>query len=294
MSESGARPPLVAVLGVGVIGDPDTAVVRATDLGFTRGDGCFEATRVQTDLTGESTVDHLDAHLDRFGCSAAALGLTIELDPWRELTDEAVTAWDVAGEAVLRLFLTAGDEAARGGPSAGVAAIAPLPTATIAQRRGIRVATLSTGRTIDALADRPWLLGGVKTLSYATNMAAGRAAVAAGADDALLVTTDGLALEGPRAALVWRRGNRLMTTDVDGTGVLHSITQRAAFVGAAADGVNTEYGRIPVDELLGVDGAWLVSSGRLVAPILAIDGHGLAIDRAWTDRLERWVHTRLI
>lgn len=294
MSALGTRPPLVAVLGVGIVDDLDTAVVRATDLGFTRGDGCFEATRVETDAAGDSTVDHLDAHLDRLGRSAAALGLTVELGPWRHLIDQAVTGWEVAGEAVLRLFLTAGDEAARGAPSAGVAAIAPLPAATIAQRRGIRVATLSTGRTIDAFTDSPWLLGGVKTLSYATNMAAGRAAVAAGADDALLVTTEGFALEGPRAALIWRRGDHLTTTEVAGTGVLHSITQQAVFAGAAAEGVTTEYGRVPVAELPGADGAWLVSSGRLVAPIIGIDGHDLPVDPSWTERLGRWVHTRLI
>ena len=41
-----------AVLGVGVIDDPDHPVLCADDLGLTRGDGCFEATRIVTDATG--------------------------------------------------------------------------------------------------------------------------------------------------------------------------------------------------------------------------------------------------
>lgn len=289
---------VVAVLGVGVVDDPTAAVVAANDLAFTRGDGCFEATRVESDGAGRTTIDHLDAHLARLSRSAAALDLPLDLGVWRELVTEVTAAWYHEGEGVLRLFASAGPEGERGGRTGGVVMLAPIPEATIAERRGVDVVTLSTGRAFNAFRNAPWLLGGVKTLSYATNMAAGRAAAAAGADDALMVSTDGYALEGPRSALVWRYGDALGTTEVEGTGVLHSITQRAVFAGAAADGVATSYGRLPVAELAGadgaaVDGAWFVSSGRLATPILRIDGRRLAVDPLWTDRLGRWVHTRL-
>ena len=69
--------------------------------------------------------------------------------------------------------------------------------------RGIRVAALSRGWPSDAFKDARWLLGGIKTTSYAVNMAAKREAARGGADDALFITTDGYLLEGPNAALVW-------------------------------------------------------------------------------------------
>ena len=48
------------------------------------------------------------------------------------------------------------------------------------------------------------------------------------------MSSDGFALEGPRSALLWRIGDRLATTPIDGTGILASITQAAVYELAAA------------------------------------------------------------
>ena len=45
---------------------------------------------------------------------------------------------------------------------------------------------------------------------------------------------------------------------------------------------------IEAERLPETDGAWLVSSGRLVAPILTLDGVDVPTDPAGTDRLTRW------
>jgi 4-amino-4-deoxychorismate lyase len=282
-------PRLVAVLGVGVIDDPDRAVLCADDLGLTRGDGCFDATRIVTDDDGTSRVDHLSAHLTRFRRSADGLELPCDLDAWRTLIAEAVTAWTYPGHAVLRVMLTRGRESAPLQPVTGVLTITPLDEAALTGHLGISVITLSRGHAADAFTDVPWLLGGVKSLSYAINVAAGREAKRRGADDVLFVSTDGYALEAPRSALVWPDGERLATTRLDGTGILASITQAAAFAGATAERVRTSYELITIDDLRHADGAWLLSSGRLVAPILELDGTPLAHDIGWTDRLCTWV-----
>lgn len=271
-----------------MIDDPDQGVLCADDLGLTRGDGCFDATRIVTDTDGNSRIDHLDAHLARFARCAAGLEIPFDLAAWRALISQAVAAWTHPGHAVVRVMLTRGRESSPTQPVTGVLTIAPLDDFALSGLKGISVITLNRGHAADAFTDVPWLLGGNKTLSYAINVAAGREAKRRGADDALFVSTDGYALEAPRSALIWRIGDRLATTRLDGTGILASITQAAAFAGAAADGVRTSYELVTVADLVHADGAWLLSSGRLVAPILQLDGATLAHDAAWTDRLLNW------
>lgn len=274
---------VVALLGAGVV-DPDRPILTAHDLGFTRGDGCFDATRLVMSESGEVTIDHLGAHLDRFEASAAGLDLTIDRGAWVRLIEEAVAAWDTPGESTLKLLVTRGIEG-RTEPT-GVVTIDLFPD--LHQRRGIRVATMSRGWPADAFKDARWLLGGIKTTSYAVNMAAKREAARRGADDALFITTDGYLLEGPNAALVWAADGRLFSTPHEDTGVLRSITQHAAFEGARSEGVPTAYRLAPLEELLEGDGAWLLSSIRGVAPIVAVDDADLVPDRTWTRRINQW------
>jgi 4-amino-4-deoxychorismate lyase len=280
-------PRLVAVFGVGVV-DAGQPVVCGDDLGLTRGDGCFDATRVVVDPDGTTHIDHLDAHLARFARSAAALDLgPVDLGAWHELIHESVAAWTHPGEALLRVILTRGREIAPAAPATGLLTIAPIDDHTMRAPGHHRQHTRS-GHAADAFSDVPWLLGGVKTLSYAVNVAAGREASRRGVDEVLFVSSDGYALEAPRAALIWRIGDRLHTTRHEGTGILASITQTAVFGAAADDGIATSYDLIRIVDLPDVDGAWLASSGRGVAPITALDGRPLATDRPWTSRLWGW------
>lgn len=280
---------LVAVLGRGVVDDPEEPVLSAFDMGLTRGDGCFDAMRIEVGEGGEVHVDHLDAHLDRLVRSARALDLpAVDVAAWRALIHEALERWRRPGEAVLRVLLSRGSEWSPDHAPTGVLTIAPLPEVSRAQRQGITVVTMSLGRAAVLGGETGWLLGGVKTLSYAVNMAAAREASRRGADDALFVSTEGLALEGPRSALIWRDGSVLFSTRVAGTGILASVTQAAIFEEAGRDGIETRSDLIEAARLSGTDGAWLVSSGRLVAPILRLDGVPVPTDPGWTARLTRW------
>jgi 4-amino-4-deoxychorismate lyase len=280
---------LVAVLGRGVVDDPDEPVLSAFDMGLTRGDGCFDATRIEVGDDGAAHVDHLDAHLDRLVRSARALDLPpVDVAAWRDLVAEALAAWRRPGEAVLRVLLSRGSEWSTDHAPTGVLTIAPLPESSRRQRAGISVVTLSLGRVAVFGGETGWLLGGVKTLSYAVNMAAAREAGRRGADDALFVSTDGFALEGPRSALIWRDGDALVTTTVEGTGILASVTQASIFAEGASDGVMTRHALIEAARLPDTDGAWLVSSGRLVAPIVTLDEAEMPTDPEWTARLTHW------
>ena len=159
-AESGVHQ-LVAVLGHGVVNDPDRPVLCADDLGLTRGDGCFDATRVVTDSDGTSLIDHLETHLDRFAQSAAGLEIPFDSGAWRSLVADAAAAWTQPGEAVLRVMLTRGREAAPGDPVTGLLTIAPIHESALAGRAGISVTTLDRGHAADMFTEVSWLLGGI-------------------------------------------------------------------------------------------------------------------------------------
>ena len=261
---------VVAVLGRGVV-DAREPIVRADDTGLTRGDGCFEGCRLL-----DGTVAKLDAHLARMSRSAAALDLAFDERAWRELVDETVSAWPAPGEAALKLVLTRGG--ADGRPT-GFAVLTQVSEDTARQRRaGVRVVSLDRGLTSSAFLDAPWLLGGVKTLSYAVNMAAAREAERRGADDVVFVSADGFALETPTGSLVWLVGDMLHTTPTGATGILAGTTQQLLFDRAEAAGWRTAHSLAALSELQEAAALWIVSSVR--GPVEVVELDGAARDRA--------------
>ncbi|MDN5571062.1 MAG: aminodeoxychorismate lyase [Propionibacteriaceae bacterium] len=273
---------VVALLGHGVI-PPNSPPIAADDLGFTRGDGCFDAMRVVRDAHGVR-VDHRDRHLARFARSAAAMDLPpIDVSAWAGLIDQAAAAWTGDGEAVCKVIWTRGGEFVASDP-VGVVLIAPGPASCVP----LRVAGLHTGRTSDAFRNAPWLLGGVKTISYAMNAAAKREANRRGVDDALFISSDGYLLEGPTSALVVARDGLLDTTPTQDTGILASVTVDVLREHAAQHGREFRERLIQPEELNLVDGAWLVSAIRGVCPIIELDGRSVAFSPRISHTLARW------
>ena len=141
-----------------------------------------------------------------------------------------------------------------------VATAGPIdPDLEALRARGLRLAVVrwSTGA-----------LASAKSTSYAENMGAQDAAIAAGADDALLVAHDGTVLEAPTANVFWREGDRLLTPALE-LPILAGVT-RAAVLEVADRAV--EEGIFPLDRLLGADEVFLCSSIREVMPVAAVDG----------------------
>jgi 4-amino-4-deoxychorismate lyase len=261
---------VLAILGVGLV-DPDTPVLLADDAGLTRGDGCFEGCRVVTTPDGRSAVDQLDAHLARMSRSATALDIGFDGPGWRALIAAALAAWKEPGEAALKLLLTRGRPP--GGSPTGLLTISPLPPDYPRQRRdGLRVITLTRGTASDAFADAPWLLGGVKTLSYAVNMAAQREAARRGADDVLFVSADGRVLESTVSSVVWSSGRTLHTTPLGPSGILGGTVQEVLFARASAAGWRTCVTPASIEDLHAADMLWLTGSVRGPVDVIDLDG----------------------
>lgn len=256
---------MVAVLGRGVV-PADTPILRADDLGVLRGDGVFETLHVRN---GAPFL--LDTHLTRMADSAAKLDLPLPArDALADLAAAACAAWSAVDEGSLRMVCTRGPE--DGGPVTCYATVTGVGPVTLrARREGIRVATASLGFAADARTAAPWLLGGVKSLSYAVNMASQRWATDQGHDDVLWLSSDGYALEAPTSTLVWLTGNELWTVPTT-TGILPGITARYLFDHVAELGWRSGTRMVRPDELAAADGVWFTSSVRGLAAVRELDG----------------------
>ncbi len=269
--QNGAMATVTAVLHRGVV-DSDEPILCADDLGVLRGDGVFETINVRG---GKAFL--LEQHLARMAASASRMEFELPDEAaLAALAEQALAAWREieTGEGALRLVATRGRE--HGGPPTVFATVDPVSRARVLPRRdGLRLVTASLGVDADARERAPWLLGGVKALSYATTMAVMRWARSQGADDALWVSADGYALEGPTSSLMWLDGDTLCTTPVS-TGILPGTTSAFLMEHAAKAGLRAEQRLVTVEELARVEAAWLTSSVRGVAFITSIDGERIA------------------
>ncbi len=261
--------------------DPAAPALTVGELSTQRGDGIFESIGVV-----DGHPQEVEAHLERLAHSAELCDLPVpNIAQWRAAVAVAASECG-SGEGVVKLILSRGIE--HGPTPTAWATAAAAADFSEPRTSGIRVVTLDRGYAIDAPAQAPWLLLGAKTLSYAVNMAALREAHRRGADDAIFISSDGFVLEAPTASLILRRDDTFVTPAPNG-GILHGTTQLSLFEHLAERGFETAYETIPVDELRRADAAWLVSSVRLAAPIIELDGAALDMDAEFTASLNAYL-----
>jgi 4-amino-4-deoxychorismate lyase len=247
----------VAVGGRGLV-PPAEPVILADDEALLRGRAAFETLRVYG-----GRPFRIGEHLERMEASAERLALDWP-GGFDELAEQALAAAAVP-DAVLRLYLTPGRE--RSGRPVSLALVSALPD-DLEQRRGRGIDLISL---LGIRAEAPWLLGGVKSTSYAVNMAAEAEAKRRGADDAVFVRDDGVVLEGPVTNVWWRRGRALCTPSLD-LGILAGVTRAVLIEEAPSAGFQVEEGHYSLDELLAAEEAFTSSSVREVMPVVSVDG----------------------
>ncbi|HMJ35570.1 MAG TPA: aminotransferase class IV [Baekduia sp.] len=219
----------------------DEATIPVTDTGLLRGDGVFEVIRV---YGGRPFA--FEDHLRRMANSAKNLRLEIDLSAVQADID-ALLAEAGPLEGAVRFLVT------RGGRRVGLVEVVP------AHDRPLALASIEYVP--------PRVLDGVKSLSYAGNMLAGRLAQETGADEALLVTPHGRVLEGPTSALFASLDGTTLVTPPLSDRVLDSITRRRLL--ALLPGAREEV--ITREELRGATEAFLASTTREVQAIARID-----------------------
>jgi len=252
----------LAVAGRGLV-DPKEPVVYADDEAFLRGRAAFETLRVYGGVPFR-----LESHLVRLADSCERIG--VEPPDPEECRELASLALGAAGEpdAALRFYRTAGRE--RAASPGLVVLVSALPDGLEEKRaQGTKLVSL-----LGVRAEVPWLLGGVKSTSYAVNMAAEAEAKRRGADDAVFVTGDGLVLEGPVTNVWWRRGRELFTPSLD-LGILAGVTRETLLELAPAHGYTVREGAFPLADLRAAEEAFTSSSVRELLAVVELDGEAL-------------------
>ena len=254
----------VAVRGRGLVG-ADEPVLYPDDQALQRGRAAFETLRVYG-----GRPFGLPEHLDRLVASAGRIGLPeVGRDELEQLARLAL-AEGKADECVLRLYWTGGREGED--RATALAMVSPLPDGYEELRaRGLRLISLELGVDAALRASSPWLLGGVKSTSYAVNMAAEAEAKRRGADDAVFVSSEGIVLEGPVTNLWWRVGATLYTPALE-LGILAGVTRSQILRSAGALGYSVEEGRFPLERLAAAEEAFTSSSVREIMPAVRLDG----------------------
>lgn len=259
-----------AVISVnGRIVDPAAPSLSPLDRGFLLADGVFETVRV---YGGEPF--RLGRHFARMGEGAALLG--IPLPPQLEALAHGTLA-DARSrglrDAVLRVTVTRGP----GGPGlvphlaprterprpTVVVSVSPLPSFT---HHGGVSAHIVAGRRNEHAR-----ISGVKTLAYAELVVAAAEARAAGADDALLLDTEGHVSTAASSNVFAWLGETLVTPP-PGCGILPGITRAAVLELAASLGIAAAERPLGRDELFAAREAFLTSSVREIAPLVRVGG----------------------
>lgn len=223
------------------------ATLPVIDEGLLRGDGVFDAFRVYGGRPFGA-----EEHIARLRRSAEGM----------MLPNVDFAAID---EEIVRLI------AARGDDDYGVRIVCTRGGNRILLTESVKQFPPSI--SLSSVEYRPNLvLDGLKTLSYGGNVQANRLAQARGAEEALLVTPDGVVLEGPTAALFWSPDGTQLVTPPLSAGILDSIT-RSVLVEA----LDVEQRETQLSEILAAKEAFLCSSVREVQPVGRVDEHEMSV-----------------
>lgn len=261
--------------GVALIDGAQTPLADAklalTDEGVARGDGAFETIGVW-----DGAPFRLDDHLDRLDKSLQALALETP-DRERLMADiHALVEPLGMRDAALRVFVT--------GSGTRIVTVTDQPARVHPKRLAPQPA--------------PWIrpLGtygpaGAKAMSYGPNMAASRLAQREGGDDALLVSLEGLILEGPTFCVLWVCNGSIRTAARD-LGIVDSLSRRTLLEIAADEGIDVSEGHYPLDDLAAASELLISSAIRPVVAIREVDGHTFGDDTPMRDRLDKALDDR--
>ena len=272
----------------GRLTDISQPLIHADDHGVIVGDGAFETLLVINVLAPQnlttqktshtpSTPDALtinkakqafavQRHLNRLRHSLHILGIQCPYsdEEIRGAIDACIAATTDAG--VIRITVTSGRGGLNSRREQGAVTVIVMAGAQPPKYLpGTNVAIMPFPR------NEKGVTAGVKSTSYVENVLALRLASQRQASEAIFHDTQSRLSEGTGSNIFWVEGNTLHTPPLD-TGCLAGITRELIM-----ERLNVIPKHLPIDELAGVDEAFLTSTTRKVQSIGSVDGTKLPV-----------------
>jgi aminodeoxychorismate lyase len=264
------------------------AMVPVSDRGFMYGDGLFETTRI---VNGRPF--RLAQHLERMVRGADYLKIPLPFTPKeiQKFTAQLVESNSMP-DAVLRITLTRGagergySPAAAGQPTL-VMSLHPLPK--MPEEGALQWSMITSSYHIPASG----AISSFKTTSKILNVFARIEAGERGADEALLLNTNGEVAETAGGNIFWVYQNTICTVPT-GRGVLPGITRAVVLEICQALGLETNKRVIKPQHLRNAEGIFITQSVLGIVPVVAFDGEHVVpsplvdqIATAYNDVLQR-------
>jgi branched-chain amino acid aminotransferase len=248
----------------GRITDAAQAQISVSDRGLLLGDGLFETMAV----SGGQVFD-LDAHLERLASGLALLKFagSVDLVKLRATIADYAAAGGMA-QAVLRLTATRG-----AGPRGLLPPASPEPTLlmTLSPMPPLTAAPLSLHVAKVTRRNEFSPLSRIKALPYLDNVLALQEARGHGADEALLLNTQGRIACASAANVFVLRGDRLETPPIS-DGALPGIMRALVLALAPKLGLAPVETSLSAGGLAGADEVFLTNSIRRITPVGECDG----------------------
>ncbi len=262
----------------------EEARVSVFDRGFLYGDGIYETLRVYG-----GRVFKLEEHLVRLERSAQLIRMDPPLsrEAFAEAIDTCLKVNDLS-DALVRIGVSRGEASE---PGLDPALVAGPPTVVIAPRSfepypeamyeaGIRASVVSVRRNpTEALNPA------IKSTNFLNNILAKMEALGAGADEAIMLNTDGHIAEGTTTNIFWVAGYTLCTPPLE-AGVLDGVT-RSVTITLAEDldyqVLEVLRGRSALEE---AEEVFVTSTSYEIMPVTSIDGKPVGSGRAGPMSLE--------
>ena len=244
------------------------AVVSVFDRGFLYGDGLFEAV-----LVHHGKLFRWPEHLERFQHGAAMLKIKVPFAPkkLRTFADELIRRNKVP-TAILRLALSRGVGARGYSPKGAhtptlVMSVHPLGALASDRTRWKVVASSQRLPAGEPLAQ-------FKNCNKLPQILARAEADEAGAEEALLLNTDGFVVEGTTSNLFWIERGTVCTPPLS-AGILPGVTRSVILEICRVLKIKARETSITLPKLKRVDGVFLSMTSRGVVGVLSLDGKRL-------------------
>lgn len=250
-------------------------MIAPDDRGFTLGDGLFE-----TVLAEQGELGHVSGHLARLDAGCATLGLPRPDPAAAEQAMRAALAAAGLGaaRAAVRLSYSAGGggrglERPQSLHPVLVATAAPAPKPVGPAR--LIISRVRRNETSPAAR--------LKTLAYLDNVLARREALAAGADEAVMLNTRGEVACAAAANLFWWAGGRLFTPML-ACGVLPGLVRARLMAAASGAGIVVEEVAAAPEALVSAEAICITNSLIGMRPA-ALAGQEAALGSAFFQEL---------